>query len=290
MKATILYIEQKFEEFNQQMFAGQLPKLPIELSDAKTFLGVCAFKTRKGKDGKKICYDFKLRINTRIDLPEEEIEDTIIHEMIHYFIGYNQLEDASAHGPMFLHMMNTINEKYGKHLSVSHKGTQEQNEQAVDTKQHWPVVAVVKFKDGRYGIQVLPRVQQRIVNYYNKVGNSNEVEKIELYMSNNIYFNRFPNSAALNVQYVDVEEINGSDLDVYIYACQGRILESLNIQTAEDLRRAKWEVANRKAEYSRMEGELQELEAYDRKLACLLNIYGKQVDFYVPEAERSENQ
>ena len=89
---------------------------------------------------------------------------------------------------------------------------------------------------------------------------------------------------------VDVEEINGSDLDVYIYACQGRILESLNIQTAEDLRRAKWEVANRKAEYSRMEGELQELEAYDRKLACLLNIYGKQVDFYVPEAEMSENQ
>ena len=45
MKATIPYIEQKFEEFNQQMFAGQLPKLPIELSDAKTFLGVCAFKT-----------------------------------------------------------------------------------------------------------------------------------------------------------------------------------------------------------------------------------------------------
>lgn len=77
MKATIPYIEQKFEEFNLQMFAGQLPKLPIVLSDAKTFLGVCAFKTRKGKDGKKICYDFKLRINTRIDLPEEEIEDTL---------------------------------------------------------------------------------------------------------------------------------------------------------------------------------------------------------------------
>ena len=54
MKATIPYIEQKFEESNQQMFAGQLPKLPIELSDAKTFLGVCAFKTRKGKDHKKM--------------------------------------------------------------------------------------------------------------------------------------------------------------------------------------------------------------------------------------------
>lgn len=208
MKATIPYIEQKFEEFNQQMFAGQLPKLPIELSDAKTFLGVCAFKTRKGKDGKKICYDFKLRINTRIDLPEAEIEDTIIHEMIHYFIGYNQLEDASAHGPMFLHMMNSINAKYGRHLSVSYKVTKEQREQAIDAKQHWRVVAVVKFKDGRYGIKVLPRIQQRIVNYYTKVGSSKDVERVELYMSNNVYFNRFPNSSVLNAHYVDIEEIN----------------------------------------------------------------------------------
>ena len=210
MKATIPYIEQKFEEFNQQMFAGQLPKLPIELSDAKTFLGVCAFKTRKGKDGKKICYDFKLRINTRIDLPETEIEDTIIHEMIHYFIGYNQLEDASAHGPMFLHMMNSINAKYGRHLSVSYKVTKEQREQAIDAKQHWRVVAVVKFKDGRYGIKVLPRIQQRIVNYYTKVGSSKDVERVELYMSNNVYFNRFPNSSALNAHYVDIEEINNN--------------------------------------------------------------------------------
>lgn len=222
MKATIPYIEQKFEEFNQQIFAGQLPKLPIELSDAKTFLGVCAFKTRKGKDGKKICYDFKLRINTRIDLPEEEIEDTIIHEMIHYFIGYNQLEDASAHGPMFLHMMNSINEKYGRHLTVSHKGTKEQNEQAIDTKQHWHVVAVIKFKDGRYGIKVLPRVQQRIVTFYNKVVSAKEVETITLYMSNNIYFNRFPNSAALNVQYVDIEEINENIKGADTLECNGK--------------------------------------------------------------------
>ena len=190
------------------MFAGQLPKLPIELSDAKTFLGVCAFKTRKGKDGKEICYDFKLRINTRIDLPETEIEDTIIHEMIHYFIGYNQLEDASAHGPMFLHMMNSINAKYGRHLSVSYKVTKEQREQAIDAKQHWRVVAVVKFKDGRYGIKVLPRIQQRIVNYYTKVSSSKDVERVELYMSNNVYFNRFPNSSVLNAHYVDIEEIN----------------------------------------------------------------------------------
>ena len=242
MKATIPYIEQKFEEFNQQMFAGQLPKLPIELSDAKTFLGKCVFKIRKGKDGKNHYYDFKLRINTRIDLPETEIEDTIIHEMIHYFIGYNQLEDASAHGSVFLHMMNTINEKYGRKVSVSFKGTREQNEQAIDTKQHWHVVAIVKFKDGRYGVKVLPRVQQRIVTYYNKAGAANEVESVKLFMSNNIYFNRFPNSSALNVQYVEIEEINKNMKGAEPLECNGKeVVQPGKEQTSRSSRQTKVE-------------------------------------------------
>lgn len=44
MKATLPYIEQKFEEFNRQMFGGKLPKISVELSDAKTFLGQCVYK------------------------------------------------------------------------------------------------------------------------------------------------------------------------------------------------------------------------------------------------------
>ena len=118
------------------MFAGKLPMLPIKLSDAKTFLGVCTYKKRIGKDGKVEKYDFALRVNTRIELSEDEIEDTIIHEMIHYYIGYNQLEDTSAHGAIFQQVMNAINEKYGRHLSISHKSSKSQKEQAVDKKQH----------------------------------------------------------------------------------------------------------------------------------------------------------
>ena len=206
MKATIPYIEELFEEFNQQMFAGQLPKLPVELSDAKTFLGVCAYKKRQTDDGKTECYDFKLRINTRLDLPEQEVEDTIIHEMIHYFIGVNQLEDVSSHGPIFLHMMNSINEKYGRHITVSHKSTQEQREQLVDKKSHWHVIALVNFNDGKTGIKVLPRVLPRILGFYSAVSGDKRVNSIDLYMSNNPFFNRFPNSAALNVRFIDKDE------------------------------------------------------------------------------------
>ncbi len=206
MKASIPYVEKKFEEFNLQMFAGQLPKLPIELSDAKTFLGVCVYKKRQTDGGKTECYDFKLRINTRIDLPEQEVEDTIIHEMIHYFIGVNQLEDVSSHGPIFLHMMNSINEKYGRHITVSHKSTQEQREELVDKKAHWHVIAIVNFKDGKTGIKVLPRVLPRILNYYNAVSRDSKVNSGDVYMSNNPFFNRFPKSSSLSVQFIDKEE------------------------------------------------------------------------------------
>ena len=189
-------------------FNGTLPELPIELSDAKGFIGVCKYKKRRLEDGSIELYDFRLSINTRIDLPEEEIEDTIIHEMIHYFIGVNRLEDSSSHGPMFQHLMKTINEKYGRHITISHKGTKEEAEQAIDKRAKWHVIAVVSFFGGRKGIKVLPRVVERILAYNKGVTGGPGVERIDYFMSNDPFFNRFPNSAALNVYDVPQEDLD----------------------------------------------------------------------------------
>ena len=222
MKATVPYIEQKFEEFNRQMFGGKLPKIPVELSDAKTFLGQCVFKTRRKPFGKTELYDFRLRINTRIDLPELEIEDTIIHEMIHYYIGYNKLEDVSSHGPLFLGIMNEINRKFGRHLTVSHRSTKEQREQLQDKRSHYHVIAVVTFHDGRTGVKVLPRVLRSILYYYNNVLANKEIASIHLYMSNNVFFNRYPNSSALKVHFLEADEINKQLAGAEKMACDGK--------------------------------------------------------------------
>ncbi len=226
MKATIPYIERKFDEFNRKMFAGKLPRIPIELSDAKTFLGVCAFQKRRLPNGMTECYNFRLRINTRIDLPEREIEDTIIHEMIHYYIGFNHLEDSSSHGHIFQRLMNDINKRHGRHLNISHKGTAEQIEQTYDTKQHWHVVAVVSMANGKTGLKVLPRISPKILNYFNQISASNMVKSIKLFMSNDIFFNRFPNSSALNVCYVDYEEVMAHLQGAEELKCDGKQLIS----------------------------------------------------------------
>ena len=206
MKADRQYIERKFEEFNRQMFAGKLPPIPIELSDAKTFLGQCVFKIRRTLFGKTEKYDFRLRINTRIDLPEQDIEDTIIHEMIHYYIGYHRLEDTSPHGRLFRQMMSDINRRFGRSITISHRMTDRQTAQVADGSKQWHVVAWVQFKDGRCGIKVLPRRRQSILFYYNRVKMLNEVAGIRLYTSDDCFFNRFPRSKALKVHIMDKEE------------------------------------------------------------------------------------
>lgn len=189
------------------MFEGELPRIPIELSDAKTFLGKCVFKKHRNAFGKTVLSDFKLRFNTRIDLSERELEDIILHEMIHYYIGYNQLDDSSAHGPLYRQIMNNINSKYGRNITVSHKSSNEQKEQLQDKRIRFHVVAVVKFHDGRTGIKVLPRVVRSIRYYYNQVLLSPEISSIDLYMSNNVFFNRYPNSSALKVHFIENETI-----------------------------------------------------------------------------------
>lgn len=149
---------------------------------------MCCFKKkRNGLMGKVVNYDFVLRINTRFDLPQEIVEDTIIHEMIHYYIASNQLKDTSAHGQLFRTMMNGINARFGRHIAISHKPTETQKQQAREGRRSWHVVAVVTFTDGRTGVKVLPRIVERITYYYNKVLSAKDVSAIQLYMSNDTW-------------------------------------------------------------------------------------------------------
>ena len=222
MRATLEYIKQKFDEYNNLMFEGKLKPLPFKLSNAKSFLGAVFFQREKNPDDTWYYYGFVFKISTVMDLPEDVVEDTIIHEMIHYYIGIFQLNDTSAHGQIFRKMMNTINKQYGRHISISHKMTDGQREEAYDKRRRWHVVAVLEFSDGRTGIKVLPRILPRILNYYNVMGTDRRVTGIKLYMSDNIFFNRYPNSSALNAIIVEKDIVMEHLSGARIIQCDGK--------------------------------------------------------------------
>lgn len=213
MRATIPFIQQKFNEYNAMIFKGSLPPVPIALSRARTSLGQCAYTKRRTILGEIEKYNFKLRISTAFDLPQEMLEDVIIHEMIHYYIDYNKIKDTSAHGRVFRQMMNDINSTFNRHITVSTRLNSEQKATGADTRKRYHVIAAVKLKDGRTGVKVLPRIWQRIYAYRDALLKSGRVESVTFYMSCNPFFNRYPNSSTFAVHYID-ENILEKELKV----------------------------------------------------------------------------
>lgn len=231
MIPTIEYIQNRFDEFNRQMFDGKLPAIPIKLSDAKTFLGRFSYRKIVNRSTGKVEYvDLCLRVNARVDLPENMLEDVIIHEMIHYYIAYYHLEDVSTHGTIFIQMMNAINQRFGRHVSVSFKSTPEQREQLEDTRQRYHVIAVLTFHDGTTGFKVLPRIIERIVYYYNNVSAAPQVKEVSLFMSNSIFFNKYPNSSSLRYHRLDADEIHRQLQGAEPMTCDGKTIHRPNFK------------------------------------------------------------
>lgn len=234
MIATKEYIERKFEEYNGVYFGGTLPPIPVRLSNAKGFLGKVSYrKVRQGLFGKTRNTDFVLRINTRIDLPEEVIEDTILHEMIHYYIGYRQLQDTSSHGELFRQMMGHINHAGNRHITVSHRLTEEQQRQAAG-KEKVRVAGVVHFKDGRTGIKIVPKQVRSILHFHNGALRHFPIDRIEWYLTKDGYFGKYPSSNALRIYLVtDAQELQNALSDARPVLCDGRTVRLSNSNSSQ---------------------------------------------------------
>ena len=180
---------------------------PIFLSDATSYLGICRSKVRRHPDGRVEHYDFQLRFNTTYDLPESVVEDTVIHEMIHYFILYHGLQDSSPHGQIFKAIMKQINAVHGRNLSVSHRVSAEQKAKAKSARPSWHVIAVMQLKGGITGFKVLPRVIPKILEFHRKAESIRDVREIRLYLHNNPFFNRYPTSVAMRYHEISAPEL-----------------------------------------------------------------------------------
>lgn len=236
MEITQKLVKERFESFNRQIFGNKLPMPRICLSNARTFLGACTFKTKRGLLGKKTRYDFAIRISTQFDMSETEFEDTLIHEMIHYYIGVNQIEDTSAHGQKFRSMMADINSRFGRHITISHRSDGDKAEAPDNTgapgnrttatvhRRQYHVIAVASLADGRTGFKVLPRVAPSILKFYNGVLSSGVVKTVNLFMSDSPFFYSYPNSSSLRVHIIDRETVMQHLEGAMSIFCDGKTL------------------------------------------------------------------
>lgn len=207
MKASVEYLQRKFEVYNKLMFGGVLPSLPISVGYARRAMGGLYFKKRRSLLGKTRFSDFKLVISGQYDLPEDELDDVLIHEMIHYSILYNQQKDSSAHGVLFRAKMNDINKRFGRHISISRRNGLSSAASSSKPAVHY--VCVSLFDDGRWGVTCVAK--PRIALFRKQLPQAFKLKSTEWWITDDPFFNRFPRVRSLKIFLADK-----SDLDEHL--------------------------------------------------------------------------
>lgn len=202
MKPTIPYVTAKFREFNRMCFGGKLPVPPICLSRSRRTLGQVSFRRERRRDGSYRYFDFTFRISDLIDRDERIVEDTILHEMIHYYIMYHQLQDTTSHGEKFRWWMNTINRRFNRNITITHRSSVEEKD--ADTQKRHHLVCIIRFRNGSRGVMVVPRT--RIFEHWDSPKRFADVEEYNWYVTADPFFNRYPRSISVKAYHISPED------------------------------------------------------------------------------------
>ena len=193
MIVTIDWMEEWFKRFDQEYFGGKLPLPELGLTRAKTRLGQLAFK-RSTRWGRTKIYDFKLSMSTYYDMTDKQAKSVLLHEMIHYIIGYTGLKDTAPHGVVFRGMMDNLNRKHGWDIRVmtSTKGWKVSEKVEARKKAAGPqtyLILAVELKDGKH---FLSRVSPRFARSLERqLLTAKEVSSYSWYTTQESYFEDF---------------------------------------------------------------------------------------------------
>lgn len=213
MFPSVQYIHENFKRFNKQMFASLLPPLPVAITTAKNYLGCITFKKGVDKLGKPCFCNYHFRFSARYDMPENEWEDILIHEMIHYYIASQGLIDDAPHGSLFKAKMQEINMKYHRNISVSRKSADVVSVIKDEPKVNRPkkkclrVIGLLRIKDGRVGLKVMPKKIDAVSAFYDYFSKHEQIESVRLFFCSDPFFEQFPRSRKIYAHIVDEKEV-----------------------------------------------------------------------------------
>lgn len=192
-------MEEWFRRFDHDYFGGKLPVPELGLTRAKTRLGQLAYK-RATRWGRTKLYDFKLSMSTYYDMTDRQAKSVLLHEMIHYIIGFTGLKDTAPHGIVFRGMMDNLNRKYGWDIRVmtSTKGWKVSERVEERQKAKGPqtyLMLAIEMQDGKlYLSRVNPSFARRIES---KLVLVRELRSHRWYTTQEPYFEDYPQVRSL---------------------------------------------------------------------------------------------
>ncbi|MFW5622147.1 SprT-like domain-containing protein [Segatella copri] len=199
MIVTVEWMEEWFRRFDHDYFGGKLPVPELGLTRAKTRLGQLAYK-RATRWGRTKLYAFKLSMSTYYDMTDRQAKSVLLHEMIHYIIGFTGLKDTAPHGIVFRGMMDNLNRKYGWDIRVmtSTKGWKvsewaEERQKAKGPQTY--LMLAIEMQDGKHYLsRVNPSFARRIES---KLALVRELRSHRWYTTHEPYFEDYPQVRSL---------------------------------------------------------------------------------------------
>lgn len=110
MKLTTEFLYKKFDELNKIYFDDSLPKIKIKVCHAKSYFGTFNFLYRK-VNGAKVLHECRyISISEYYVQTSREYANTLLHEMLHYYITYFKLSKRpDLHDKVFKMYMEKFN-------------------------------------------------------------------------------------------------------------------------------------------------------------------------------------
>lgn len=219
MELTTSYLREHFADFNRRYFGGELPVPRFRVTNARTQLGQFSCRRaavgaarwlpswwlrRKLADRQAPATDYQIKISEYYDVPEEEYQNVLLHEMIHYYIAYKGIRDTSSHGREFRRLMNWLNAEHGWHIRVSTRTkawpVSSRNQARRAQPQH---VIAVTLTDGRHLLGVINAAYVQQVDRL--AARAPQVKTHEWFRSADPWFADFPRSRTLRGRRVSAE-------------------------------------------------------------------------------------
>lgn len=204
MRPTLQQVKEKFDYYNKLCFGGQLPTPPIRLNTRYGSMGFTKYREEKHPDGTVTYTDLSIEISVRQDLPEIEYIDTLVHEMIHYYIFVNNLKDSSPHGHLFRAKMKEITEKYGIRITIEFDPTDEELIRTVSDRYRY--ICVLDFDDERLGMAVVAR--GKVFELWDIMPRVPHVRNVRWFTSNRAIFERFPTIVSPAYIAIDADKLH----------------------------------------------------------------------------------
>ena len=203
MQISTIWMRESFDRFNKDYFGGELPLPKFSLSNARTRLGSMTYKWKSVRTGpgpsdvKRVPYNHCIHLSVYYEQSERDYQNTLLHEMIHYYISVKQLDDSSSHGPLFRQWMQRLNEK-GWNITVRETETLSV---ASHNKDQWRVVLALTTARKEYFLCVIsPRYVRTLER---QLAQSTQIVSHSWHLTNDDYFLDYPQSRTLRGRQVD---------------------------------------------------------------------------------------